>query len=54
MFDITKLNSVTDHLKSISNYYKEHGNEIIIFCNSNKNPWVLQKVREQEAVFSFL
>jgi len=33
MFDITKIYLIINHLKAISNYYKETNNEIIIFCN---------------------
>lgn len=32
MFDITKIGPIIQHLKSISNYYKEINNEIIMFC----------------------
>ena len=33
MFDITKIHPIINHLKAISNYYKETNNEIITFCN---------------------
>ena len=33
MFDITKIHQIINHLKAISNYYKETNNEIITFCN---------------------
>lgn len=32
MYDILKINPIISHLKSISNYYKETGKEIILFC----------------------
>ena len=32
MYDITKLHSVINHLQSTSSYYKDQGNELIIFC----------------------
>ncbi|GEM_PF-1866365 len=32
MFDITKIDPIIIHLKSLSSYYKESGNEIILFC----------------------
>jgi len=33
MYDITKLHSVINHLQSISSYYKDQGNELIMFCS---------------------
>ncbi|MCK9439347.1 MAG: hypothetical protein WC188_03250 [Candidatus Caldatribacteriota bacterium] len=32
MLDITKIPEIVNHLKNTSNYYKESGGEIIIFC----------------------
>lgn len=32
MFDILKLHPIINHLKSFSNYFKESGKEVIIFC----------------------
>jgi len=32
MFDIVKIHPIINHLKSISNYYKETSKEIIIYC----------------------
>jgi len=33
MYEITKISPIISHLKNISNYYKEQGGEIVIFCN---------------------
>lgn len=33
MFDILKIHPIINHLKSISNYYKESGKEIITYCS---------------------
>ncbi|HQF36537.1 MAG TPA: hypothetical protein PLL26_02745 [Candidatus Dojkabacteria bacterium] len=33
MYDMTKIQPIINHLKSISSYYKESNNEVIIFCS---------------------
>lgn len=32
MFDIMKISPIINHLKKISNYYNDHGKEIIMYC----------------------